>query len=121
MRASRPAATAPSRTGSSSSARPVADAPPLAPGADEPPSLAPAAEALLRAWVAALVATHGLTAIAAPAEAWARHAEEALAVAALLDSAPPGPIVDVGAGGGSVGIPVAVALPRREVVLIEAE
>ena len=78
-------------------------------------------EDILRAWVAELVATPGLTAIADPAEAWARHVQEALGVAALLDSAPPGPIVDVGAGGGSVGIPVAVALPGREVVLIEAE
>lgn len=78
-------------------------------------------EALLREWIAALVATPGLTAISDPAEAWARHAEEALAVVPLLDSAPAGPIVDVGSGGGSVGIPVAAALPGREVVLIEAE
>lgn len=79
------------------------------------------ADALLRTWVAELVATPGLTAIADPAEAWTRHVEEALAVAPLLDTAPPGAIVDVGAGGGSVGIPVAAALPGREVVLIEAE
>jgi len=32
-----------------------------------------------------------------------------------------GTIVDVGSGGGAPGIPVAVALPEREVVLIEAE
>jgi 16S rRNA (guanine527-N7)-methyltransferase len=31
-----------------------------------------------------------------------------------------GPIVDVGSGGGSPGIPLAVALPRREVTLLEA-
>ncbi len=94
---------APSRTASSSCARP------------------PVPEQLLRLWVAELVATPGLTGIEDPAEAWTRHVEEALAVVPLLSSAPAGPIVDVGAGGGSVGIPVAIALPDREVVLIEAE
>jgi 16S rRNA (guanine527-N7)-methyltransferase len=32
-----------------------------------------------------------------------------------------GPIVDVGSGGGAPGIPLAHALPDREVVLLEAE
>jgi 16S rRNA (guanine527-N7)-methyltransferase len=32
-----------------------------------------------------------------------------------------GPIVDVGSGGGAPGIPLAVALPERDVVLLEAE
>jgi len=32
-----------------------------------------------------------------------------------------GTIVDVGSGGGAPGIPLAVALPNREVVLLEAE
>ncbi len=32
-----------------------------------------------------------------------------------------GPIVDVGSGGGSPGIPLAVALPDRQVTLLEAE
>jgi len=32
-----------------------------------------------------------------------------------------GKIVDVGSGGGAPGIPIAVSMPEREVVLIEAE
>jgi 16S rRNA (guanine527-N7)-methyltransferase len=32
-----------------------------------------------------------------------------------------GPIVDVGSGGGSPGIPLAIALPERELTLLEAE
>jgi 16S rRNA (guanine527-N7)-methyltransferase len=32
-----------------------------------------------------------------------------------------GPIVDVGSGGGAPGIPLAVSLPERDVVLLEAE
>jgi 16S rRNA (guanine527-N7)-methyltransferase len=38
-----------------------------------------------------------------------------------LVSAFDGPIVDVGSGGGAPGIPLAHALPEREVVLLEAE
>ena len=38
-----------------------------------------------------------------------------------LVSAAAGPIVDVGSGGGAPGIPLAHALPEREVVLLEAE
>jgi 16S rRNA (guanine527-N7)-methyltransferase len=38
-----------------------------------------------------------------------------------LVAASAGPIVDVGSGGGAPGIPLAHALPEREVVLLEAE
>ena len=74
----------------------------------------------LRRWVDELVATPGLTAIKDPDEAWREHVErslEALEVVRRYE----GSIVDVGSGGGSPGIPLAAALPDREVVLLEAQ
>jgi len=74
----------------------------------------------LRRWVDELVATPGLTAIKDPDEAWREHVErslEALEVVRRYE----GSIVDVGSGGGSPGIPLAAALPEREVVLLEAQ
>jgi 16S rRNA (guanine527-N7)-methyltransferase len=46
--------------------------------------------------------------------------DDALRAVETVDSLD-GPIVDVGSGGGSPGIPLAVALPDREVTLLEAE
>jgi 16S rRNA (guanine527-N7)-methyltransferase len=46
--------------------------------------------------------------------------DDALRAVALLDELD-GSIVDVGSGGGSPGIPLASALPEREVILLEAE
>jgi 16S rRNA (guanine527-N7)-methyltransferase len=75
---------------------------------------------VLDRWLAAVVATPGLTAI--------RDAETARAV--LLDdalrgldlvAANDGPVVDVGSGGGTPGIPLAASLPGRPVTLLEAE
>jgi 16S rRNA (guanine527-N7)-methyltransferase len=48
------------------------------------------------------------------------HVDDALRAVALLDELD-GSIVDVGSGGGSPGIPLAFALPEREVTLLEAE
>jgi len=45
--------------------------------------------------------------------------EESLAGLSLVQRFA-GPIVDVGSGGGSPGLPLAVALPAREVTLLEA-
>ena len=71
-------------------------------------------------WLAALLATPGLTAIRDPQEARRRLLEDSLAGASLVARAE-GPIVDVGSGGGVPGIPLAHVLPEREVVLLEAE
>jgi len=68
-------------------------------------------------WLAALLATPGLTAIRDDAEAHATLLDGALAAAELLGD---GPIVDVGSGGGSPGIPLASVRPDREFVLLES-
>ena len=73
----------------------------------------------LEAWVEALVATPGLTAIRDRAEAWRVHVEDSLVGVALVRGFD-GPIVDVGSGGGAPGIPLASALPERDVTLLEA-
>jgi 16S rRNA (guanine527-N7)-methyltransferase len=70
-------------------------------------------------WLTAVVATPGLTAIADEAEARAMLVDDALRAVELV-RAFEGPIVDVGSGGGSPGIPLALALPDREVTLLEA-
>jgi len=73
----------------------------------------------LERWLAALLATPGLTSIRDPGEACRVHVDESLAA---LDAVQrfEGPIVDVGSGGGAPGIPLASALPDREVMLLEA-
>ncbi len=85
----------------------------------EPPPPARFADERLRRWLAAVLATPGLTAI--------RELDEARRV--LLDDSLrgldvvrqfEGPIVDVGSGGGVPGIPLAISLPDREVTLLEA-
>ena len=77
------------------------------------------ADERLRRWVAALVATPGLTAIRDLDEAWRVHVEQSLEALPLVQRFE-GAIVDVGSGGGAPGIPLAFALPEREVTLLEA-
>lgn len=47
------------------------------------------------------------------------HVDESLAAVAVVQRFD-GPIVDVGSGGGAPGIPLAAALPERQVTLLEA-
>jgi len=67
-----------------------------------------------------VLATPGLTALKDPAEARRVLLDDALAGLALVQRFD-GPIVDVGSGGGTPGIPLAARLPEREVTLLEAE
>jgi 16S rRNA (guanine527-N7)-methyltransferase len=73
----------------------------------------------LERWLAALLATPGLTSIDDEAEARRVLLEDALRAVSLVGRFEAA-IVDVGSGGGSPGIPLAAAFPDREVVLLEA-
>ena len=74
----------------------------------------------LERWLAAVVATPGLTSLDDLADARRVLLEDSLAGAGLVARFA-GAIVDVGSGGGAPGIPLAHAFPDREVVLLEAE
>jgi 16S rRNA (guanine527-N7)-methyltransferase len=69
-------------------------------------------------WLAALVSTRGLTSLSGD-EARRVHVEQSLAAVEIVRRFE-GPIVDVGSGGGAPGIPLALALPDRQVTLLEA-
>lgn len=73
----------------------------------------------LERWLDALLETPGLTSIGDRAEARRVHVDDSLAALPAIARFE-GPIVDVGSGGGSPGIPLAAALPDREVTLLEA-
>jgi 16S rRNA (guanine527-N7)-methyltransferase len=68
-------------------------------------------------WLAALVDTPGLTAVSDPDKARRLHLEAALEAAPLIEG---GPVVDVGSGGGSPGLPLAVAQPDLRFDLLES-
>ena len=73
----------------------------------------------LERWLDELLETPGLTAIESREDAYRVHVEGSLAAlphVARFD----GPILDVGSGGGSPGIPLAAALPKRKVTLLES-
>jgi 16S rRNA (guanine527-N7)-methyltransferase len=74
---------------------------------------------LLDRWLRAVVETPGLTAIRDLEEAWRWLLEDSLRGLEIVRQFE-GPIVDVGSGGGVPGIPLAFALPEREVTLVEA-
>jgi 16S rRNA (guanine527-N7)-methyltransferase len=73
---------------------------------------------VIERWLAELVATPGLTSVSGE-EARRVHLDESLAALETVQRFE-GPIVDVGSGGGAPGIPLAAALPEREVTLLEA-
>jgi 16S rRNA (guanine527-N7)-methyltransferase len=88
------------------------------PVSPDPFHLSADAEERLRRWLAAVTETPGLTSLRGD-EARRVLVEDslrALEVVRELD----GPIVDAGSGGGAPGIPLAAALPEREVTLLEA-
>jgi len=71
----------------------------------------------LERWLDALLATPGLTATGERQAARRLHVDDALAARGLLER---GPVVDVGSGGGSPGLPLAAARPDLEFVLLES-
>jgi 16S rRNA (guanine527-N7)-methyltransferase len=73
----------------------------------------------LERWIEALVATPGLTSVREPVEARREHLEDSLAALETVRRFD-GPIVDVGSGGGAPGLPLAAALPERDVTLLES-
>jgi 16S rRNA (guanine527-N7)-methyltransferase len=78
------------------------------------------ADELLEHWLEALLATSGLTAISDPEEARRVLLDDALRAVAIIRGAA-GPAVDVGSGGGSPGVPLAVERPDLQFTLLEAE
>ncbi len=71
-------------------------------------------------WLEDVLSTPGLTGLDDPGEARRVLLEDALRAVSLVE-ATPGAVVDVGSGGGSPGIPLAVTLPDRDFTLLEAE
>lgn len=80
----------------------------------------PSPSDLLDRWLDAVVATPGLTGLKDRAEARRVLLDDALAGLELVRGFG-GPIIDVGSGGGTPGIPLAASLPERQVTLLEAE
>jgi 16S rRNA (guanine527-N7)-methyltransferase len=76
--------------------------------------------AFLEHWLEEVLATPGLTGIADRSEARRALLDDALRAAPLIERWP-GEVIDVGSGGGTPGIPLAVALPERAFTLLEAE
>ena len=73
----------------------------------------------LERWLDELLETPGLTAIDSREDAYRVHVEGSLAALPHVTRFD-GPIVDVGSGGGSPGIPLAAALPDRAITLLES-
>ena len=74
----------------------------------------------LERWLEELVATPGVTGVDDRETARRVLLEDALRATPLLDRFS-GAVVDVGSGGGTPGIPLAVVFPERRFTLLEAE
>lgn len=64
--------------------------------------------------------TYSLTALRDPAKAVSHHLLDSLAILPHLAHIGPGPLLDVGSGGGMPGIPLAIADPARSVTLLDS-
>ena len=84
-----------------------------------PPETLAALATQARAVLAADPRLH-LTTVTDPSELLDRHVGEALEGAALLPSSASGVLLDVGSGNGYPGVPLALARPGLQVVLVEA-
>jgi 16S rRNA (guanine527-N7)-methyltransferase len=73
----------------------------------------------LERWLDELLETPGLTAIRDRDEARRIHLVGSLAALPCVATYK-GPLIDVGSGGGSPGIPLAAAMPDRHVTLLES-
>jgi 16S rRNA (guanine527-N7)-methyltransferase len=76
--------------------------------------------AVLERWLEEVLVTPGMTGLRDQAAARVVLLDDALRAIPLV-AANPGPVIDVGSGGGSPGIPLAASLPDRHVTLLEAE
>jgi 16S rRNA (guanine527-N7)-methyltransferase len=75
---------------------------------------------VLERWLEAVLEAPGATALTDPDSARRVLLDDAIRASEIV-VANAGPVVDVGSGGGSPGLPLAVALPSREFTLLEAE
>ena len=75
---------------------------------------------VLERWLEAVLDAPGATALTDPESARRMLLDDALRATGIV-AGNDGPVVDIGSGGGSPGIPLAVALPEREFTLLEAE
>jgi 16S rRNA (guanine527-N7)-methyltransferase len=90
------------------------------PVSPDPFHLSADADERLQRWLRGVVETPGLTSLRDLDEARRVLLDDSLRGAEIVTEFE-GPIVDVGSGGGAPGIPLAAALPDRDVTLLEAE
>jgi 16S rRNA (guanine527-N7)-methyltransferase len=74
----------------------------------------------LERWLQAVLDTPGMTGLTDPADARRVLLEDALRAREIVERVT-GPVVDVGSGGGSPGVPLAIVTSSRPFTLLEAE